>query len=138
MAIFTVFRLEAFVLNLRCGIDIVEISRIKGVLESQGERFKTRVFTQEEIKYCDSRRNNSIESYAAAFCAKEAVSKALGTGFSNGIEMKDIEVLHDEKGRPHITLYNNARRVFEEAGASEIAISLTHCREYAAANCVIS
>lgn len=125
-------------MSLRCGIDIVEISRIKRALDNQGERFKTRVFTETEINYCDNKRNNSTESYAAAFCAKEAVSKALGTGISNGIEMKDIEVRHDEKGRPYVMLYNNAKRVFEETGASEIVISLTHSREYAAANCIIS
>jgi len=124
-------------LGLRCGIDIVEISRIKKTLENQGERFKARVFTDIEIIYCESKKNNSVESFAAAFCAKEAVSKALGSGFSMGVEMKDIEVIHDENGRPSVKLYNNAERVFEEIGASQIAISLSHCREYATANCVI-
>lgn len=125
-------------MSLRCGIDIVEINRIKQALENQGERFKNRVFTEMEIDYCENKKKNSAESYAAAFCAKEAVSKALGTGISEGIEMKDIEVRHDENGRPYVMLYNNARRVFEETGASEIVISLTHSREYAAANCIIS
>lgn len=124
-------------MSLRCGIDIVEISRIRRALESQGERFKLRVFTETEIAYCDNKKNNNAESFASAFCAKEAVSKALGTGISQGVELKDIEVLHDENGRPYIKLYNNARSIFDQTGASEIVISLTHCREYAAANCII-
>lgn len=124
-------------MSLRCGIDIVEIDRIKRVLDSNEERFKTRVFTEAEILYCEDRKNSRFESFAAAFCGKEAVSKALGSGIGKGVELKDIEIVHDEFGKPFVLLKNRAKEIFEELGANEIDISLTHCKEYAVANCVI-
>lgn len=124
-------------MRLSCGIDIVEISRIRNALEKQGDRFKTKVFTENEISYCDARNASSSESFAAAFCAKEAVAKALGSGFGKGVEMKDIEVLHDEFGKPYIVLHKRAKEIYDKIGAEDIDISLTHCKEYAAANCVI-
>jgi len=124
-------------LGLRCGIDIVEIDRIKNALESTEEKFRSKVYTEAEILYCESRKNSRYESYAAAFCGKEAVSKALGSGIAKGIMLRDIEIKHDENGKPFVQLHNRAGEIFKELGATEIDISLTHSREYAAANCVI-
>ena len=68
-------------MSIHCGIDMVEIQRIKDSIQRYGDNFVRRIFTDEEIKYCESRKNGRYESYAARFAAKEAVSKALGTGF---------------------------------------------------------
>lgn len=124
-------------MSLRCGIDIVEIQRIKDAIESTSDRFIKKVYTETEIIYCESRKNSKYESYAVAFCAKEAVSKALGSGISDGVGLKDIEVIHKSSGKPEVVLHNRAKDIFKGLGATEIDISLTHCENYAAANCVI-
>src|SRR6185503_13036868 len=94
------------------GIDIVEISRIEEILAQRGERFRSRVFTEAEIEYCESRTSKS-ESYAARFAAKEAVMKALGTGWAEGIAWRDIEVIRAETGAPSLRL---SGRAFERLG----------------------
>jgi len=123
-------------MNIRCGIDIIEIDRISKVL-SDGESFRNKVFTQRERDYCESRGRGSVQSYAARFCAKEAVVKALGTGISKGISYQDIEILNEENGKPKVILHGEAERIFKELGSKAIDISLTHSRAYAAAQAVI-
>ena len=103
------------------GCDIVEISRIKKAMENPS--FVKKCFTEQEQKFLSKRRP---ESAAAIFAAKEAYSKALGTGFT-GFFMQDIEVFHDEAGKPYIKAYNAA---FSDAN---IMLTLSHCREYATA-----
>jgi phosphopantetheine--protein transferase-like protein len=79
-------------MGLHCGVDIIEIDRVKKAVDSGGKAFKDRVFTEREIMYCEARKAAKYQSYAARFAAKEAVSKAFGTGISAGFLLKDIEV----------------------------------------------
>ena len=120
-----------------CGVDIVEIQRIKQSFDKIGQSFRDKVFTQNEIDYCESRKVGRYQSYAARFAAKEAVSKAFGTGIGNGVKWKDIEVLRDESGKPYIVLSCRAKELFEEMKAIEISLSLSHCDNYAVAYAVI-
>jgi holo-[acyl-carrier protein] synthase len=78
-----------------------------------------------------------MQSYAARFCAKEAVAKALGTGISQGISFQDIEIINEENGKPIVILYGEAERIYRNLGSKAIDISLTHSRDYAAAHAVI-
>ncbi len=92
------------------GNDLIDISRIEKTLARFGERFIQRCFTEEEIKKAERRRSagTHIATYAKRFAAKEACSKALGTGFSNGVYMKDIGVVNDALGKPTLTLTGGA------------------------------
>ena len=93
------------------GSDLADIRRIERVLARHGERFIQRCFTAEEIKTAEGRREAGlhIATYAKRFAAKEACSKALGTGFSNGVFMRDIGVVNDRYGRPTLELTNGAK-----------------------------
>jgi holo-[acyl-carrier protein] synthase len=119
-----------------CGTDIIEIERLKtSIQELKG--FKGRVFTEDEISYCENRNKAKFESYAARFAAKEAVLKALGTGLAEGLEWKQIEIRNDEKGKPYVTLTKKALELYETMGAKSMDISLSHCALYAVAYVVI-
>lgn len=120
-----------------CGVDIVEIDRIRHSFDSCGESFRNRVFTENEINYCESKKVVRFESYAARFAAKEAVSKAFGTGISEGIKWKDIEILNEPQGKPYVVLSERAREIYEKMNARGISLSLSHCRSYAVAYAVI-
>jgi len=113
---------------LTVGVDIVEIARIEGVTQRWGERFLERVYTPSELAYCRGR----TEHLAARFAAKEAVSKALGTGIGN-ITWREIEVLPDEGGQPRVYLQGSARHRADRLGLTSLAISLSHSGEYAIA-----
>ena len=117
---------------LSTGVDIIEIGRVGRVLERYGQRFLDRVYTPEEIAYCRGRAPN----LAARFAAKEATMKALGTGV-RGVSWKDIEVVRHESGAPAIKLHGRAKRRAQRLGLQEIALSLSHSREYAVASVVI-
>ena len=95
---------------LGIGIDLCKISRIKSTLYKYGDRFKQRCFTYNEINKCD-RVKNSSACYAKRFASKEAVSKALGTGFSDGVYWKDIEIINMKSGKPKVELRGNAKDV---------------------------
>jgi holo-[acyl-carrier protein] synthase len=123
-------------MNIRCGIDIIELDRISRAL-SDGDSFKNKVFTQKERAYCEDRGKGSVQSYAARFCAKEAVVKALGTGISKGISFQDIEILNEENGKPIVVLHGEAKQIYEKLGSQAIDISLSHSRDYATAQAVI-
>jgi holo-[acyl-carrier protein] synthase len=117
---------------LTTGVDIIEIPRVRRVLEQYGRRFLERVYTPGEIAYCRERAPN----LAARFAAKEATMKALGTGV-RGVGWKDIEVVRHESGAPSIRLYGRGKQRAERLGVQEIAISLSHSRKYAVASVVI-
>ena len=121
-----------------CGVDIIEIDRIKKSVDANGFAFRDRVYTETEIKYCESKKAACFQSYAVRFAAKEAVVKALGTGISRGIALKDIEITNDVNGKPSVNLYGKAREVFEELKGDSLSISLSHCESYAVAYVVIS
>ena len=119
------------VIPLSVGVDIVEIARIKQVFQRHGKRFLRRVYTEEEIAYCRGR----VPELAARFAAKEAVSKALGTGIvgRGGISWREVEVLPDARSKPLVHLHGRAKDRAESLGLREFAISLSHSREYAVA-----
>lgn len=117
------------------GTDIIEVERIQRVI-SKGNSFKQRVFTPDEIAYCDSYRYSS-QYYAARFAAKEAFVKALGTGFADGIEFNQIEVAHDVLGKPEIRLSGKAKEITEEKGITAIHLTLSHIKEWANAVVVL-
>jgi holo-[acyl-carrier protein] synthase len=118
------------------GIDLVEVSRIRALLQKSGDRFKDRVFTPGEVAYCESCADGAM-NYAARFAAKEAVAKALGTGFSNGVSWRDIEVLRSEAGMPSVRLHGGAVPVAEALGVARILVTLTHTATAAAASAVL-
>ena len=113
------------------GIDIIEVSRIQKVLE-RDIGFKEKIFTQGEIDYCEEKKNK-YQHYAARFSAKEAFLKAIGTGWRFGIKFGDIEVYHDEFGKPLIRLYGKADELIRENGISTMHVSLSHLKEMATA-----
>lgn len=118
------------------GIDLVEVERIHSLLEKNGDRFKHRVFTEGEIQYCDSCAESAMH-YAARFAAKEAVAKALGTGFAEGVGWADIEVLRGGNGAPTVVLHGGAARVAAQAGVTRVLLSLTHTRTTAGASALL-
>ena len=96
------------------GVDIVEIERMQRILE-RTKSFAEKTFSKAERAYCD-KKSNPAAHYATRFAAKEAVVKALGTGFSGGIWVRDIEVVRDKKGKPSVVLSGRAKEVAEEQG----------------------
>lgn len=115
------------------GLDIVEVERVRGVLDRHGDSFFDRVLTPGERAYC-ARFHDPAPSVAARFAAKEAVFKALGTGWSGGIRWTDVEVVRGETGPPRIELHGKAQEV---AGRSRIWLSITHEKTLAAAMAVL-
>lgn len=115
------------------GVDIVEIARMKRILE-RTPSFASKVFSEGERAYCDAHMSPEVH-YATRFAAKEAVLKALGTGFSEGIGVRDVEVERTAKGKPVIRLHGRAREVADELGVRELPISLsfTHTEAVACA-----
>ena len=107
------------------------------MIERHGELFLNRVYTAREIEYCSSRKA-ATQHYAGRWAAKEAVLKAMGTGWARGISWRDIEVRNDEGGRPLIALGGGAREVCESLAISEMLISISHCRSHATAYALAS
>jgi holo-[acyl-carrier protein] synthase len=114
------------------GTDIVECLRIAQMIERHGDLFINRVYTPEEIKYCRSRKQ-STQHYAGRWAAKEAVLKALGTGWRRGIGWRDVEVVSSNQGQPAIHLRGGAREAARKAGVGDVLISISHCRSHATA-----
>jgi holo-[acyl-carrier protein] synthase len=114
------------------GTDIVECLRIAQMIERHGELFITRVYTQHEIEYCSSRKA-ATQHYAGRWAAKEAILKALGTGWISGIAWRDIEVRNEVGGRPRVALGGGAREACEQRGIVELLVTISHCRTHATA-----
>jgi len=108
------------------GTDIIEIERFKTV----NEAFMQRCFTKRERE-----RFKNIENIAGCFAAKEAVVKALGTGFSN-FRPSNVEIVHNEAGKPEVTLYASAAKTAETAKIKKIMLSISHCKTYATATAI--
>jgi holo-[acyl-carrier protein] synthase len=117
---------------LGVGIDIVECLRIAQIIERHGELFIHRVYTDHEIQYCRSRKS-ATQHFAARWAAKEAVLKAMGTGWRRGIAWRDIEVRNTAGGKPVVALRGGARETLERSGIREMLISMSHCRSHATA-----
>ncbi len=116
------------------GVDMLEIARMEKVM-ARRPHFLERVFTEDERAYCE-RSARPAEHYAARFAAREAVLKALGTGFSRGIGFADVSVARNDAGRPICVLSGKAKEVAEQQGVQEIALSLSFTHEVAIANAV--
>jgi len=115
-----------------CGTDIIEIDRIKKSIEDKkvGNAFKERVYTENEIAYCESKKSQKYQSYAARFAAKEAAYKALSDYIYFKYSWKDFEIVNDVTGKPVMKLK------FEIKDLENLEVSLSHCKEYAIANIV--
>ena len=113
---------------LTVGVDIIEISRVQRVLARWGERFLNHLYTANEVALCRGR----TPALAVRFAAKEAVMKALGTG-THGVGWRDIEILADSRGKPWVQLHGRAEARAGEQGTYDLAVSLSHSREYAVA-----
>lgn len=124
-------------IEIRTGIDLIEVERIKKIINRYGNSFLRKVFTEKEIEYCNAKKSSCMQSIAARFSAKEAVLKALGTGLTQGISLKDIEIINNFSGKPIVNLYGRALEKYQNLRAFSIEISLTHCRHYAAAQASI-
>ena len=109
------------------GTDIIEISRVKKLIDSKEKNALKSIFTLREIEYCEARKVSKYQSYAARFAAKEAIYKALSDFVPKNYKFIDFEVVNNEKGKPEVCLG------FEISGLESIEISLSHCKEYAVA-----
>ncbi len=118
------------------GIDIAEVPRIEASIARFGDRFLHRIFTEAEIRYCESKANR-VERYAARFAAKEAAMKAIGTGWNHGVTWHDAEVCRQPGGRPTIAFHGKAAEFAAKLGAVHVALSLSHTKEYAIAQVIL-
>ena len=117
------------------GIDVVEVDRIEAAIARQGEAFLERLFTTGERQYCERQKRPALH-FAARFAAKEAVSKAFGTGIGGSAGWLEMEVLRSESGAPTMIFHGAAADFLKSKGISEVQVSLSHAKEYAAANAV--
>jgi holo-[acyl-carrier protein] synthase len=111
---------------LGTGIDVIDIARIARSIERYGNHFLQRVYTAGEIAYCQRKRRNAAESYAARFAAKEAAAKALGTGIGFGVTWREIEVGREPAGRPLVLLHGRAAEIAKTMGVRHSSLSITH------------
>ena len=117
------------------GIDIAEVPRIRHAIQRFGDRFVRRIFTEGEIRYCDSKANR-VERYAARFAAKEAAMKALGTGWRRGVRWVDLEVVRETSGRPTLAITGEAAKIAQQIGVKSVALSITHTESQALAQVI--
>ena len=114
------------------GVDIGEVERIRKAVDDTrfGERLRDRVFTANEINYCEKKRRGRYESYAGRFAAKEAVMKALGRGWGSKVRWLDIEVTRARSGKPGIVLHDKTAQLAEELGIRSWFLSISHTRDH--------
>jgi holo-[acyl-carrier protein] synthase len=117
------------------GVDITETARIEQALQRHGERFSKRLYTPQEIAYCEQFKNRA-ERFAARFAAKEAAFKALGTGWREGVRWLDAEVTHQPSGKPELVLTGRAAEIARALGVTRTAVSLSHSNHYAIAQVI--
>ena len=118
------------------GIDIIEISRIKNAVRRWKDSFLRRIFTENEINYSQARKF-SYQHLAARFAAKEAVLKAIGDSSIHRINLREVEVLNNESGKPYIRLSGEAKKIKEKKKISDIIISMSHTHKLAVANAIL-
>ena len=121
-------------MKITCGTDIIEIERIKNNIEKIGDKFLERVYTKKEVEYCESKKLQKYQHYAARFAAKEAVFKAISGQLQDkySITWKDIEIVNDEQGRPSVNIIGINTKEIES-----IDLSISHCKQMAVANVVV-
>jgi holo-[acyl-carrier protein] synthase len=118
-------------LKISCGTDIIEIERVKQSIQKYEEKFKTNIYTKNEVEYCESHKQQKYQHYAARFAAKEAIFKAISKRLSESYSWTDFEILNTEYGKPEVFLKTNIPEI------ESIDISLSHCKEYATAMVVV-
>lgn len=121
---------------LGVGIDLIEVARIRTAAERFGDRFLKRILRPEEIAYCQQHRDPA-PFLAARFAAKEAVSKAFGTGIGTALGWQDIEIGRRESGEPFVVLHGSGLKLFQERRATQLRISLSHTEQHATAVAVL-
>jgi len=114
------------------GADLIEVERVRGVLERQGPRFLERVFTEEERAYC-SRMAHPHKHYAARFAAKEAVSKCFTTGIGAEIGWRSVSIYHGARNQPLVRLDDKAQALLTQIGATHVLVTLSHTESHAMA-----
>ena len=121
---------------LKCGTDIIEVSRVKDAIEKIKDNFKNRVYTQKEIEYCESKNVQKYQSYSGRFAAKEAIFKALSDIIDDKYKIKrtDFEIINDKNGNPHVQINTD---IIDKNKIKNIDISISHCKEYATATCIV-
>ena len=118
------------------GVDLVEIMRFRKVIERLKDRFIHRVFTAGEQQFCNEHRD-PVPHYAVRFAAKEALFKALGTGWAKGVTWLDVEVRRERQDAPMMSLHGEAQRLSEAMGAHKAHISLSHSDNWAIAMVIL-
>lgn len=121
---------------LGTGVDIVEVFRMRDAIDKWGANFLTKIFTNREIRYSNSRRF-SHQHFAARFAAKEACAKAFGSPRSYPLKWTDIEVLNDREGKPIIEFHDDALKLKRKKKVGEVIVSLAHSKNYAVANVIL-
>ena len=121
-------------MKITCGTDIIEISRIRQSIEKIGENFLNRVYTFNEIEYCESKKKQKYQHYAARFAAKEAAFKALSWKLNDkySVSWKDFELVNNKQGRPELNIIG-----INLDDVENIDVSISHCKEYAIANVTV-
>lgn len=117
------------------GIDMIEVARMESRI-ANGNGFKELIFSADEIEYCEAQKNR-YEHYAARFAAKEAFFKALGTGWAEGTLFNEIEVTHNENGKPFFNFYGKTLDTLTAMQTGSISVSLTHLKSVASAIVII-
>jgi len=121
---------------LGTGIDIIEVARIASSFEKFGDRFVNRILLPGEIAYCLSHKKPG-PFLAARFAAKEAVSKAFGTGIGAPLGWRDIEIRRKDSGEPFVVLHGKGKKLFQSRRAKRLLVSLSHTANYAAATAIL-
>ena len=121
-------------MKIKCGVDIIEINRIKDSIEKLGDTFLKKVYTKKEIEYCESKGVTKYEHYAARFAVKEAAFKAVSEEVKDKYEIswKDVETTNDENGRPKVEILFLKNKKIEN-----VDVSISHCKDYAVANVTV-
>lgn len=127
-------------MQIKTGIDIIEVERIKNSIDELGDAFLNRVFTENEIKYCESKNRNKYQHYAARFAVKEAVFKAISGLLTDkySIAWKNIETTNETSGRPKVEFVSITKKVEKELNKIQsIDISISHIKDTAVASASI-
>lgn len=117
---------------LGLGTDIIEIERIRDSIDEYDDKFLERLFTPKEIEYCKKHRDPAIR-FAGRFAAKEAIAKALGTGFGKEFHWHDVEILNNELGKPFASLTPEFKKLHE---GTRLELSISHCKSFATATSI--
>ena len=118
------------------GIDLCGVERIRRMIADHGDRFLARTYTEAEVAYARRRKKGFEETLAGRFAAKEAVMKALGTGWREGVEFRGIEILNEPSGKPYVVLHGTTLAKAESLGVTAWSVSITHTEDLAVASAV--